>query len=126
MDSVVDSIVVINQADIPPDDNVTISVAGGGQSAHQVRGRGMGHSPHILIHHVALLKSRLGLSRKSVVVSETGGFPVLVVIIMRDLTIMIIESGLVLVALIVPSRRGAARQGQWSRCTSAQKGLWLR
>jgi hypothetical protein len=136
MDRVMNSIPAINQADMPTDNHVAIPRGGWGKAAHQFRGRWAAHSPHLRIEHVALTQPRLVLRRQSVAVPEPTLVSMLVVIILRDLTIMIIEPSIVLTTPIIPAivaravisllsallcHSGTARQGKGTRCASAKR-----
>ena len=102
-----DSISAINQADMSTDDNVAIPGGGRAQAVNKIRGCRTAQPSHIFVHHVAVLESRLVLRRQSIPLPEPTIVFVLLGVFMCELTVVIVEPSIIVLApliLVFPGR----------------------
>jgi hypothetical protein len=59
VDRVVNAIPTVNQNHMSPDDDVSVAARDTAETARQLNGRRVTHSPHIIIEHVARPKPTL-------------------------------------------------------------------
>ena len=99
VDRVVNTIAIVNQNHMSPNDDVTVAARGTAHTAYHVIGRRLTHSPHIIIEHVARPNPTLVIIIPLVGVSKHRVVLVLVVISARGLLLILVELAILLLTL---------------------------